>query len=72
MVSVLIQENSSWMKEGEGERRLESLSRRGKHAVIIGDIIQKNRERENEQEKGRRRKGYKDRFIATASFTSVY
>lgn len=67
--SVLIQENSSWMKEGEGERRLESLNGREKNAVIGGNTIQKNWLRQRERELGKGR-DITTRFI-TASSTLV-
>lgn len=62
MVSVLIQENSSWMKEerGEGGIRPGSLSRRGKDGVIRGNTIQKiwlQMERIIERRRG---EGYKE------------
>lgn len=70
---MLIQENSSWMKEGEGggERRLGRLNGREKNAVIRGNTIQKNWLRQRERERIRGREGYKDGFIAAASFTLV-
>lgn len=48
----LIQENSSWMKDGGG-----SLSWREKHAVIGGNIIQKNWLRQRECIREREGKG---------------
>ena len=45
------------MEQGEGERRLESLSGRGKHAVIGGNIpIQKKLDL-TERERVNKRKG---------------